>query len=87
MNEEDLNHFHFEEVSLRKKKGVDTPYVSSRTGSILHITELGDTVEEAREKVYALAGNVLIPKMFYRTDIGVKFAQENRQKLAKWEWI
>jgi len=87
ISEEEMNHFHFEEISLRKKKGVDTPYVSSKTGSILHITETGNTVEEAREKVYALASNVIIPKMFYRTDIGVKFARENREKLKKWGWI
>lgn len=87
MNEEDLDHFHFEEVSLRKKKGVDTPYISSKTGSILHVTQIGRTVEEAREKVYTLVANIIIPKMFYRTDIGLKFATENQDKLKKWSWI
>ena len=45
------------------------------------------TVEKAREAVYALAKKVIIPKIFYRTDIGESFLNRDRDKLRKWGWI
>jgi phosphoribosylamine---glycine ligase len=83
----EMNSIHFEEVSLRKKRKIKQYYISSKTGFILHVTGTGKTVEEAREKAYALIRKIVIPKMFYRTDIGLKFIQEDRKKLKEWGWI
>lgn len=84
----DLEHVHFEEVSMRKGKNKeDEYYISSKTGHIVTITGMGKTVEEAREKAYGVISKIVIPKMFYRTDIGLKFMQEEKEKLEKWGWI
>ena len=44
-------------------------------------------VEEAREKAYEIASKIVVPKMFYRTDIGIKFIKEDQANLKKWGWI
>lgn len=87
IGQEDMNHIHFEEISKRKNKKRDHYYISSKTGFVLHVTGMGKTVEEAREKTYGLIKKIIIPKMFYRTDIGEKFIQEDRKKLKEWGWI
>lgn len=87
MTEKDMRHIHFEEASLRKGKKEKQYYVSSKTGYVLHVSETGKTVEEAREKTYNLIKNIVIPKMFYRTDIGEKFIKEDEKKLREWGWI
>ncbi len=84
---EDMNHIHFEEVSLRKNRKEKQYYISSKTGFILHVTGMGKAVEEAIEKTYGLIKKIIIPKMFYRTDIGLKFIQEDLKKLREWGWI
>ncbi len=83
LNEREMNKIHFEEVSLWKNK----LYISSKTGFILHVTEMGKTVKEARNKVYSLIDNIIIPKVFYRTDIGLKFVSRDQKKLKEWGWI
>lgn len=86
INVEEMKHVHLEEVSIRKNNGKNY-YISSKTGYILHVTGIGKTVEDAREKVYKMINNIVIPKMFYRTDIGLKFIQEDKKKLEEWGWI
>jgi phosphoribosylamine--glycine ligase len=86
--EKDLKHLHFEEISVRKNKDKQKEYyISSKTGYVLTITGMGKTVAEAREKTYGVIDKIIIPKMFYRTDIGLKFIQEDQSKLKKWGWI
>lgn len=87
MTQQKMKHIHFEEVSLRKNKGSKQYYISSKTGYILHVSGMGKTVKEAREKVYKLIDKIIIPKMFYRTDIGLKFIEEDQKKLRVWGWI
>ncbi len=81
--EEEMKHIHFEEVSLWKEKY----YISSKRGYIATITGLGKTVEEARKKVYNLIDKIIIPKVFYRNDIGLKFIQKDHKKLKDWGWL
>jgi phosphoribosylamine---glycine ligase len=87
LSPQELNHLHSEEISLRKRKRKKQYYISSKTGYVLHITGMGETVEEARQKVYGLIDKIVIPKMFYRTDIGDKFIREDQKKLKEWGWI
>ncbi len=87
VTEEDFEHIHFEEVSLKKEDGRDIFYVASDSGFIMHVTGMGDTVKEARKKTYNLINKIIIPKMFYRTDIGEKFIQEDYANLKKWGWL
>lgn len=81
---EDFDHIHFEGVA-RKKSG--EYYICDNIGYVIHISGLDSTVEGAREKVYSLIRKIVIPKMYYRTDIGLKFIQESQKKLREWEYI
>lgn len=56
-------------------------------GFVLHVSGTGKSVEAARKQAYALIDKIVIPKMFYRTDIGVKFAKEDRKKLKEWGYV
>ncbi|HAT73591.1 MAG: Phosphoribosylamine/glycine ligase [Candidatus Moranbacteria bacterium GW2011_GWF2_36_839] len=87
LSEEEMEQIHFEEVSLRKNKKETQFYISSKTGFALHVTGMGKTVEEARKNTYGLIENIVIPKMFYRTDIGLKFVERDQKKLEEWGLI
>lgn len=87
-NEKDMQHIHFEEVSLRRRGKTQKYYVSSKTGYVLHVSGFGKTVEEARKMAYGIIDKIIIPKMFYRTDIGgMKFVKQDRPKLKKWGYL
>jgi len=83
-NKEDLNHIHFEEVS-RDKCGSYS--ISGNTGFILHVTQSDKNIVEANEKVLNIIRKIIIPKKFYRNDIGLPFYYKDRQALKKWGWI
>lgn len=85
--EKDMQHVHFEEVSMRKRGKEEKFYVSSKTGYVLHVSGFGKTVELARKMAYGIISKIIIPKMFYRTDIGEKFLREDYAQLQKWGWL
>jgi phosphoribosylamine--glycine ligase len=85
LSKEEMNQIHFEEVSFNPKTG--NYYISGSNGFILYVTGSGKTVEDARKSAYTLIGKLVIPKMFYRTDIGEKFIREDQKKLKEWGWI
>jgi phosphoribosylamine--glycine ligase len=85
MKKEDFKHVHFEEVSLRA--GDNQYYISDHRGYILYLTGMGQAVDQAQKKVYDLAKNIHIPKMFYRNDIGDKFEEESYDKLREWGYL
>ena len=85
IKDEEKKHIHYEEVSRDKNTG--ELYISSKKGYVLHISGVGKTVKEARKKVYSLINKIVIPKMFYRTDIGLRFIEKDQKKLKKWGWI
>ena len=60
---------------------------AGKHGYVLYVTGRGETVEAARTNAYNVINKIHIPKMFYRTDIGSKFAAEDRQKLLDWGYI
>ncbi len=51
------------------------------------ITGIGETVQDAREKECRLIDKIVIPKMFYRNDIGVKFIERDNALLEKWGYL
>ena len=83
-----MRHLHFEEVSVHADEGGKASYhVCSDCGYVMHVSALGKTVEEARETVYRRIGNIVIPKMFHRTDIGVRFLERDRGLLERWGYL
>ena len=69
----DLSGVHLGEV---KKDGSDWR-LAGRSGYALVITGSGITTEEARNQAYGRVANIMIPNMFYRTDIGSKWIKDS----------
>lgn len=85
---DDMNHIHFEEVSIKTKDSGEKSYhITGKHGYTLYVTGNGDTVEEAQQKVYGVIKKIIIPKMFYRTDIGNKFISADRARLKELKLI
>ncbi len=89
VSEEDiLRHYFFEEVSRIKESDGSFKYiVMGHKGCVAHVTGFGETVEDARVEAYKRVQNLIIPKMFYRTDIGVGFIEGDRALLEKWGYL
>lgn len=85
LTEEEMSHVHFEDVKLDKADNVYR--ISGKDGYVVYITGVGDTVEKARSIVYDIAKKIIIPKVMYRNDIGLKFIQEQKDKLKTWGYL
>lgn len=74
-----LEGIHIEDV----KRENGTWRIAGESGVLMVVTGSGVTVEEARKQVYSRIQNIMVQNMFYRTDIGVKWAEES-DKLQTW---
>lgn len=70
---QNLDGIHLGEV---KKEGNDWR-IAGRSGYSLVITGSGSTTEEARAQAYRRVANIMIPNMFYRTDIGSGWVRDS----------
>lgn len=70
---QNLDGIHLGEV---KREGNDWR-IAGRSGYSLVVTGSGNTTEEARQQVYKRVANIMIPNMFYRTDIGSGWARDS----------
>lgn len=84
LTRDEQDRIHYEEVSVRKNGVL---YISGKSGFVLHASGTGKTVEDARKEVYSLVDKIVIPKKFYRTDIGEKFLKQERALLEKWGYL
>jgi len=85
LSKKDFSHIHYEGVLMNENN--QKYYTAGNSGYVIYITETGKTVEEARKKAYRIIDKIMIPKMFYKTDIGLKFIEKNQKLLKKWGWI
>ncbi|MFH1786004.1 MAG: phosphoribosylglycinamide synthetase C domain-containing protein [Candidatus Micrarchaeota archaeon] len=77
----------FEGIHLGDVKLVDNDWrLAGNSGYALVITASGTTMEEARKIVYNRIKNIIIPNMFYRTDIGKRWSEDS-DKLAMWGYL
>ncbi len=85
---EDFSHIHFEEIAKAKlPDGKEHYYHAGHHGYALYVTGKGSSVQAARTSAYARVNKISIPNMMYRTDIGLKFINEEQEKLRQWGWI
>lgn len=84
LSKEDEGHIHLEAI-MKGKDG--TLKICDDMGYILHVSGMGKTVSEARNNVYSIVRKIIIPKMYYRTDIGLGFIEEDEKNLRNWGWI
>lgn len=60
--------------------------LTGHSGYALVVTGSGPTMEDARKETYRRIKNILIPNMFYRTDIGERWARD-RDLLQTWSYL
>jgi phosphoribosylamine--glycine ligase len=60
--------------------------IAGTVGYDLVVTGSGETIEDARKQAYDRVNNVVLQNMFYRTDIGASWP-EDQKKLKKWGYI
>jgi len=60
--------------------------IAGSSGVLLVVTGSGSTVAEARRQAYFRIQNVMIPSMFYRVDIGLRWGEDS-DKLQTWGYL
>ncbi len=78
----DYNGVHIEDVRLIDGEWV----VTGRTGIILIVCGTGQSMREAKKQTYNRIHNILIPHMYYRTDISDRW-YEDSDKLHNWGYL
>ena len=73
---------HFEDAKLDKGEWL----VAGEAGVVLTITGSGLTMKQAQKHVYNRVSNLMIPNMYYRTDIGDRW-YEDSDKLNTWGYL
>ena len=86
LSPKEQDQIHFEEISKDNLPEGKNFFISGSTGFILYVTGFGSSIEKARKNAYRVVEKIIIPKMFYRTDIGVQFSEKELPLLRKWGW-
>ena len=74
-------------VHIEDVRRVDGQWrVTGSSGVALVVAGHGQTVREAREQAYRRVRNILIPNMYYRTDIGERW-REDSDRLHAWGYL
>lgn len=74
-------------VHLGDVKFIDSDWrLAGQSGYALVVTGAASTVEAARQIAYKRVTNIMIPNMFYRTDIGVRWHFDS-DRLHTWGYI
>jgi phosphoribosylamine--glycine ligase len=77
-----LDGIHIGEVKLEEGDW----HIAGKSGYALVITGSGATMADAIDKAYQNVKNVMIPNMFYRTDIGQRWARDS-DMLLSWGYV
>ena len=83
---EERKHLHLEGISMRVGKDQGQHFISTSDGYIAYTTALANTVEKARQMSLDIIKKIIIPKAFYRDDIGEDF-EKKVPELKKWGYI
>lgn len=76
-----------ENVHIEDVKQVDGQWlVAGTSGVVLVVVGLGQTMRQAQAQAYSKIKNILIPNMYYRDDIGDRWAEDS-DKLHNWGYL
>jgi phosphoribosylamine--glycine ligase len=88
LTQEEFSSLYFCDVQLGLTPDRKREYIlAGNEGYALCVTGIGSTIREAREKAYSLIDKIIIPKMFYRTDIGLSFMEKDGAMLREWGYV
>ncbi len=74
-------------VHISEVKIVDGEWVvAGCTGSLFTVCGTGQTMKQAQQQAYNRVQNILIPNMFYRTDIGDRWFEDS-DRLHNWGYL
>ncbi len=73
---------HIEDVKLVNGEWV----ITGKTGVVLIVCGTGPTMKQAQNQLYSRVKNIMIPNMYYRTDIGNRW-YEDSDKLHSWGYL
>jgi phosphoribosylamine--glycine ligase len=77
----------FDGMHLQDTKLVNGEWVvGGYTGCVMVVTGSGQTMKQAQQQAYGRVQNVLIPNMYYRTDIGDRWFEDS-DKLHNWGYL
>jgi phosphoribosylamine--glycine ligase len=77
-----LEGIHIEDVKIVNGQWL----VAGTSGVVLIVIGSGQTMRQAQAQVYSRIKNVLIPNMYYRTDIGDRWVEDS-DKLHNWGYL
>ena len=77
-----LDGIHIEDVKLVNGEWL----ITGHSGVVLVVTGFGSSVKQAQAQAYQRVKNILIPNMYYRTDIGDRWF-EDHDKLHTWGYL
>jgi phosphoribosylamine--glycine ligase len=83
LSPDELDRLHPGEVLVRSGRWA----TSGPTGYVLVATGRGGTAEEARRQAVALAGEVAVANVRYRTDVGTRLTAGEGDRLARLGWL
>ena len=76
-----------EGIHIEDVKEVNGQWVVAGTsGVVLIVCGIGQTMKQAQAQVYSRIKNILIPNMYYRTDIGDRWVEDS-DKLHNWGYL
>lgn len=87
ITDEDKKHIRLEEISKSVINGQVKYNWSGTDGWVMHITAEDKDITRAQKKVYSIIDKIILPGMFYRTDIGDRVKNYDLPQLKKWGWI
>ncbi len=77
----------WEGVHIEDIKKVDGEWVVAGTnGVVLTVAACGQTMSQAREKVYSRVSNLILPNMYFRDDIGERWIEDG-DRLQTWGYL
>jgi len=81
-NRQNMDGLHIEDVKLVNGEWV----ITGKSGVVLIVVGMGQTVKQAQDQVYNRIRNILIPNMYYRTDIGNRWFEDS-DRLHTWGYL
>ncbi len=83
LSKDELNNLHFDAVMMDKGQ----LRVANSDGYVLTATGIGNTVDEAAEKVECLLKKIVVPKGFWRNDFKKSNYHSSRNDLIEWGFL